>query len=50
MAALSRTVMERPVVLSRPLPFAWAVSRMKVTESVKMRIVPATEANQVEDT
>jgi hypothetical protein len=31
-------------------PEVFAVSRINVSESVKMRIVPAAEANQVEDT
>ena len=49
MSQITEVLAEGVLALLRSLPFAWAVSRMKVTESVKMRIVPATEANQVED-
>ncbi len=40
---------EGVLALLRSLPFAWAVSRVKVSESVRLKIVPATETSQGED-
>ena len=38
-----RNPSRRVSALLRSLPFAWAVSRINVSESVKVRIVPADE-------
>ena len=34
------------LALLRSLPFAWAVSRVKVSESVKMQVVAAEESRK----
>lgn len=41
LSRVTKILAEGVLALLRSLPFAWAVSRVKVSESVKMRIVPA---------
>ena len=47
LSRVTEILAEGVLALLRALPFAWAVSRIKVSESVKVQIVSAKEARKL---
>ena len=48
LSRVTEILAEGVLALLRSLPFAWAVSRVRVSESVKVRVVPADEPEGAE--